>query len=111
MRKELKERLSKVGIAHGRGDDYRAYKNDVFAKIRKILHGEWDPIGCGVPEDEYSDYENTVWHMVNASFSRNQIAKMLDHWSTDLMYCPQDMKTNLEIADKLLAIPLQKDWT
>lgn len=26
------------------------------AAVRKILHGTWDPIGCGVPEDEYDTY-------------------------------------------------------
>ena len=32
-----------------------------FAKVRAILHGDWDPIGCGVPEDEYDDYSPGRW--------------------------------------------------
>jgi hypothetical protein len=27
-----------------------------FRSVRKILWEDWDPIGCGVPKDEYDDY-------------------------------------------------------
>ena len=27
-----------------------------FEKVRAILHADWDPIGCGVPLDEYDSY-------------------------------------------------------
>jgi hypothetical protein len=33
----------------------RDWKADVDA-IRRVLMPEWDPIGCGAPDDEYDSY-------------------------------------------------------
>ena len=34
--------------------------------VSAILHGEWDPIGCGVPEDEYDAYAPFVTHLLGS---------------------------------------------
>ncbi len=35
-----------------------------FDRVRAILHGEWDPIGAGVPLDEYDSY---AWPVLAAA--------------------------------------------
>lgn len=32
--------------------------------ITKVLHKDWDPIGCGVPEDEYESYAPRVVRII-----------------------------------------------
>src|SRR5437660_5474800 len=43
--------------------------------VRAILMEEWDPIGCGVPDDEYDAYVGPIATMLtDESVTRTQIA-------------------------------------
>jgi hypothetical protein len=41
----------------------RDWKNDVDA-IRRVLIAEWNPIGCGVPDDEYDSYIPAIYRLM-----------------------------------------------
>jgi hypothetical protein len=46
-----------------------------WPKVRAILWTEWDPIGCGVPEDEYDAYVGPIATMLtDDSVTREQLA-------------------------------------
>ncbi len=46
--------------------------------VRAILMEEWDPIGCGVPDDEYDAYMGPIATMLtDESITREQIADHL----------------------------------
>ena len=42
-----------------------------FEQVRAILHDEWDPIGCGVPEDEYDSYAWPVLALLQRGAQRD----------------------------------------
>jgi hypothetical protein len=48
-----------------------------FEKVRQILHGEWDPIGCGVPEDEYDSYAWPVLALLQRKAERAEVEAYL----------------------------------
>lgn len=49
-----------------------------WPKVRAILWTEWDPIGCGVPEDEYDAYVGPIATMLtDENVTHEQIAAHL----------------------------------
>lgn len=36
----------------------------MIQRINHILHTQWDPIGCGVPQDEYLEYAKAVNYLL-----------------------------------------------
>ena len=76
----------------------------LWTQVRAILSNDWDPITCGVPEDEYDGY---VWPLIGkiaGSDSADQIADYLDWASNEHMQCPQPRDRNFLIALKLTAL-------
>jgi hypothetical protein len=51
----------------------RNWKSDVDA-IRRILMAEWDPIGCGVPDDEYDSYIPRIYTLLQQGISIRDLA-------------------------------------
>ena len=47
--------------------------------VNKILHKDWDPIGCGVPEDEYISYAKVVHNLLNHKCNEFIIGQYLLH--------------------------------
>ena len=41
--------------------------------VNKVLHTFWDPIGCGVPEDEYVSYAEVVLLLLEQKLSKELI--------------------------------------
>jgi hypothetical protein len=45
--------------------------------IRRILVDEWDPIGCGVADDEYDAYIPMLYHMMRSGVSLDELSDRL----------------------------------
>jgi hypothetical protein len=46
-------------------------------KLKTLLWKEWDPIGCGVPEDEYDSFALPIWSMIKRSATVEQVEAYL----------------------------------
>ncbi len=57
----------------------------LLAAINLLLWKEWDPIGCGVPKDEYASYANVVTDKALNGASEVQILDYLYWAETDNM--------------------------
>lgn len=85
------------------------YRQDVKTFIRQVdrlLWEEWDPIGFGVPEDEYTSYALVV---AGKALNGESLQKILDYmdWAESenmgLSRHPESMrKRNEPIAQKIL---------
>lgn len=49
----------------------------VPAAVRLILHRDWDPIGCGVPEDEYDSCVWPVYALLVRGAPRGEVTSYL----------------------------------
>jgi hypothetical protein len=75
-----------------------------FEKIRAILHGDWDPIGCGVPEDEYDSYCWPVLKLLMAGASRAEVKAYLVQTADVTIGSPVPDERLEPVLDKLMAI-------
>lgn len=74
--------------------------------INTILWQDWDPIGCGVPEDEYESYVWPVYKLLNDGSSPEEVAEELRYIADTYitMSVPEErLKT---VVDKLMALRL-----
>jgi hypothetical protein len=60
------------------------WKGDVDA-IRKLLMSEWDPIGCGVADDEYDQYIPVIYRLIQSGASIEELATHLTNIETQNM--------------------------
>ena len=72
--------------------------------INAILWKDWDPIGCGVPEDEYEPYAPGVLRLLIEGADQYRLAAHLQRIAQDSMSCPIDEAKALIVAEKLLAL-------
>ena len=77
------------------------------AAIRKILHQDWDPIGCGVPEDEYDSYVWPVYALLVRNARRDEVAAYLRWAADEKMTSPVPDAKLTSVVDKLLALGLE----
>src|SRR4029077_7624012 len=73
--------------------------------IRKILHTEWDPIGCGVPEDEHDSYIPTIYRLLQSP--RTNVSKLADHLQkleTNSIGVTANPEKNRRVAEMLLCL-------
>ena len=66
------------------------------------LHENWDPIGCGVPEDEYDTYALPLYGMLIHNATAEEIAARLSEFQ-DMMGLPKPAGDLLQIAEQLIA--------
>ena len=81
-------------------------KSDVDA-IRKILMSEWDPIGCGVPDDEYDSYIPRIYRLIQEGNTVDQLAAYLyklETISMGLQGGEKVMEMDRQVAKSLLAL-------
>lgn len=78
-----------------------------FRAVRAILREDWDPIGCGVPEDEYDDYVWPVIRLLRAGAGRNAVTGYLSETASTKIGCPVTDRRSAAAADRLLALGLQ----
>jgi hypothetical protein len=74
-----------------------------FGQVRAILHGEWDPIGCGVPLDEYDSYCWPVLKLLMAKASRAEVEAYLVEAAKGMM-SPVPEKRLSGVLDRLMAL-------
>ncbi|MBL8542173.1 MAG: hypothetical protein JNJ63_00050 [Hyphomonadaceae bacterium] len=84
-------------------------KRDTKAETRainQILWRDWDPIGCGVPEDEYESYVWPVYKLLIDGAPPQAIEGYL-RWvaETQIEIEPPEERVAL-VVDKLLALKL-----
>ena len=75
-----------------------------FRSVRDILWRDWDPIGCGVPEDEYDDYVGPTLRLLLDGKPRAEIAEYLRVTAAETIQCPVSEETLTVVVDKLLAL-------
>lgn len=75
-----------------------------FEKIRAILHGDWDPIGCGVPEDEYDSYVWPVLRLLMQRAPRAELKAYLVETANVTIGCPVPDERLETVLDKLMAL-------
>ncbi len=80
----------------------RDWKADVDA-IRRILMDEWDPIGCGIPEDEYDMYIPAIYTLMQSHMASSyDLASHLEQLETERMGLPARREVNRRVAQLLL---------
>lgn len=76
--------------------------------INTILWEDWDPIGCGVPEDEYESYVWPLYKLLIEGKPRSEIEAYL-RWAAEInisVAVPDDRLQR--VVDKLVALGLSK---
>ena len=74
------------------------------AAIRKILHEDWDPIGCGVPEDEYDSYVWPIYALLVRNAGREDVMSYLRRAADEQIRCSvSELKLGV-VVDKLMAL-------
>jgi hypothetical protein len=80
-----------------------------LARINSVLRSEWDPIGCGVPEDEYESYAGPVAALLLKDAPDSDIAAYLDRVETGAMglgpALSSDRFKNVIAALRALSVP------
>lgn len=79
----------------------RDWKSDVDA-IRSLLMAEWDPIGCGVPDDEYDGYIPVIYLLMQQRVSIEELAAHLQEIETDRIGLRERPEVNGRVAKMLL---------
>ena len=74
--------------------------------INTILWRDWDPIGCGVPEDEYESYVWPVYRLLIEGKPREEIEAYL-RWAADENITVSVPEERLRmVVEELLALSL-----
>ena len=74
--------------------------------INTILWRDWDPIGCGVPEDEYESYVWPVYKLLIDGEPREKVADYL-RWVADAYITVSVSEDRLRVVvDKLMGLRL-----
>ena len=86
----------------------RNWKSDVDA-IRRVLMSEWDPIGCGVPVDEYDGYIPVIYRLLQEGANAVQLSAHLYQLETKNMGLQGNKEGCDRTAKALLGLPLSFD--
>lgn len=78
-----------------------------FEEVQAILHGEWDPIGCGVPLDEYDSYAWPVLRLLMQGAPRGAVADYLREAARGMMSPVSDERLSV-VLDRLMALGVQR---
>jgi hypothetical protein len=75
-----------------------------FRSVRKVLWEDWDPIGCGVPQDEYDEYAGPVLRLLMEGKPGADIADYLRMTASVTIGCPVSEDKLASVVDKLLGL-------
>ena len=78
--------------------------NADFRTVRKILWEHWDPIGCGVPADEYDDYVPQVLRLLIERKPREMVGAYLRLTAAETIGCPVSDEKLAKVVDQLMAL-------
>jgi len=70
--------------------------------IRKVLIGDWNPIGSQVPEDEYDSYIPTLYLLMQVGENVETLARYLESVETKWMGLAARPEVNQRVATTLL---------
>lgn len=76
--------------------------------INTILWRDWDPIGCGVPEDEYESYVWPVYKLLIDGAPRRAIEDYLRETADEVITVSVSENRLRAVVDKLLALGLKR---
>ena len=74
--------------------------------INMILWKDWDPIGCGVPEDEYWSYVWPTYKLLIDGAPRDDVTAYLRWVADEQITVPVPEERLNQVVDKLLALEL-----
>lgn len=75
-----------------------------FRSVRRILWEDWNPIGCGVPRDEYDDYVPVVMRLLLERKGRATLVEYLRVTAAETIGCPVSDEKLVHVADALMAL-------
>lgn len=75
-----------------------------FRTVRSILWQDWDPIGCGVPQDEYDDYAGPVLRLLMERKPAQDVADYLRVTAAETIGCPMSEEHLAGVVSKLMAL-------
>lgn len=73
-------------------------------RIRRILIADWDPIGCGAPDNEYDGYVPRLYRLLEDGAGAEEIASRLGAFEREWMGLPERPDVNLRVAGMLLDV-------
>ncbi len=76
--------------------------------INTILWQDWDPIGCGVPEDEYETYVWPVYKLLIDGAPRETIAGYLRETADKVITVSVPENRLQRVVDKLLELGMKR---
>jgi hypothetical protein len=82
----------------------RSELNQQFVAVNKILWKDWDPIGCGVPQDEYDSYVWPVVDLLRKGAPREEVETYLRWAADENMKSPVSEEKLRVVVDKLIAL-------
>jgi hypothetical protein len=74
-----------------------------FEQVQAILHGEWDPIGCGVPLDEYDSYAWPVLKLLMDRANRALVESYLREAAQEMSSPVPDERLR-SVVDRLMGL-------
>ncbi len=77
--------------------------------INTILWRDWDPIGCGVPEDEYETYVWPLYRLLIEGKPRAEIEAYLEETARDTIGIAASPQRIRDAAEKLMGLNLAKE--
>lgn len=72
--------------------------------INTILWKDWDPIGCGVPEDEYESYAWPLYKLLIDAAPRAEVEGYLRRTADETITCGVPEERLRLVVDKLLTL-------
>jgi hypothetical protein len=75
-----------------------------FKQVQGILHSDWDPIGCGVPRDEYDSYAWRVLELLQRNATREEIESYLSWAADEAMKSPVPAERLSAVIDRLVEL-------
>lgn len=75
--------------------------------INSVLWRDWDPIGCGVPEDEYESYVWPVYKLLLDGAPREAIADYLRETAEEVITVSVPESRLQAVVDKLVALGIE----
>lgn len=73
-----------------------------LAAIRTVLMSEWDPIGCGVPDDEYDSYIPAIYQLIKFPSEIESLSAYLQEVESQSMGLPARPEACRRVATILL---------
>lgn len=79
-----------------------------FRAVRRILWEDWDPIGCGVPNDEYDNYVGPVLRLLTERKPAANVAAYLRQTAAEIIGCPVTEAKLADVVAKLMALEVEE---